>query len=330
MQVGTIRKLFMLPAICLALMAITSTSASAEGFQASLAKIDGVLGSRPAHVHIHALESCQKRRNVATRLYYSGEEARAERALKYCFILLKIAELPKAPPIDRASLQAKARAEVKARADKELDLALSLKPNLENGLKVYRECASCHMPEGWGLSSGLVPQLAGQHRNVVIKQLADIRTGLRHNPMMEPYSSAESIGGAQSVSDVAGYIDTLEISTLGGKGDGKDLKLGEKLYKKNCVACHGATGAGDNDTFTPRIQAQQYNYLVYQFEQIKSGERRNAHPGMVTQIEKFTERQMHAVLDFVSRLEPPEDLQAPDGWRNPDFAEVASADAPQP
>jgi hypothetical protein len=26
------------------------------------------------------------------------------------------------------------------------------------------------------------------------------------------------------------------------------------------------------------------------------------------------------MLDYVSRLEPPEELQAPEGWQNPDFA----------
>jgi hypothetical protein len=42
---------------------------------------------------------------------------------------------------------------------------------------------------------------------------------------------------------------------------------------------------------------------------------------MVTQIQGFDARQTHAVLDYVSRLEPPRELQAPPGWRNPDFVE---------
>jgi hypothetical protein len=41
---------------------------------------------------------------------------------------------------------------------------------------------------------------------------------------MVPYSSAESIGGAQTVADVAGYIDTLEISANTWKGPGDDLE----------------------------------------------------------------------------------------------------------
>jgi len=164
-----------------------------------------------------------------------------------------------------------------------------------------------------------VPQLAGQHRSVVIKQLADIRFGNRANQLMFPYSSVEAIGGTQAVADVAGYIDTLEISVENGKGDGKDLELGASLYAKNCADCHGAQGEGDAKKFRPRIQAQHYDYLITQFEQIRAGTRRNADAEMVAQIKNFEDREMRAVLDYVSRLQPPEQFQAPPGWSNPDF-----------
>ena len=54
-------------------------------------------------------------------------------------------------------------------------------------------------------------------------------------------------------------------------------------------------------------------------EQIRGGQRQNADPEMVAQIAKFEEREMRAVLDYVSRLKPPEELQASPGWNNPDF-----------
>jgi cytochrome c553 len=204
-------------------------------------------------------------------------------------------------------------------AARELERALSLEPDVAHGLEVYRICADCHQPEGWGLPDGSVPQLAGQHRTVIIKQLADIRAGNRDNPTMLPFASAQRIGGAQSVADVAGYIDTLEINASNGKGPGKDLELGRTLYAGNCAQCHGPQGEGDADAYVPRIQAQHYAYMVRQFEWIRDGKRRNANPEMAAQIQHFTDREMRAVLDYVSRLEPPEELQAPPGWRNPDF-----------
>jgi len=45
----------------------------------------------------------------------------------------------------------------------EQEEALTLTPDLENGLEVYEVCAACHLPEGWGKPDGTFPMLAGQH-----------------------------------------------------------------------------------------------------------------------------------------------------------------------
>lgn len=307
-----------------ALLAIGPMAAVPGEFEDAAARIQRALSKNPRHVHPLAVDSCNKRRVVAYRLHNSGHSARAVRSLKYCFTLLELSEEDPAPPIDREKLAAQAIAAVQAGAAAELEEALPLSPNIENGLEIYRSCAACHMAEGWGLSSGLVPQLAGQHRGVVIKQLADIRSGNRANALMVPYASVEVIGGAQAVADVAGYIDTLEISVENGKGPGDELELGAQLYAETCAGCHGATGEGNNEEFVPRIQSQHYAYLVRQFELIRSGARRNSNPEMVELIERFGDRETHAVLDYVSRLEPPEEFRAPAGWRNPDFVETAS------
>jgi cytochrome c553 len=300
-------------------------AANEESFDHLLARVDKALRQNPHHVVAYALDSCENRRIFAINLHRAGYEARAVRSLKYCTDLLNLADVQPAPPVDREKQLAESIARVQAQAALEMRQALALKPDLEHGLEIYRSCAACHMPEGWGLASGVVPQLAGQHRNVVIKQLADIRSGNRDNALMIPYASVKAIGGPQSVADVAGYIDTLEISVENGKGDGKDLELGKRLYAENCVRCHGENGEGDNDKYRPRIQAQHYNYLVTQFEQIRAGKRRNADPEMVRQIAGFNDREMRAVLDYVSRLEPPKEFQAPKGWHNPDFSETAAA-----
>ncbi len=201
----------------------------------------------------------------------------------------------------------------------EEDEALHLKPDLNNGKDVYEVCSACHQPEGWGLTDGTFPQLAGQHAKVIIKQLADIRALNRDNPTMYPFALPSQIGGPQSIADVAAYTAKLKMNPDPGHGDGKDIDLGKKLYADNCTKCHGADGAGDNDKFFPRIQGQHYAYLIRQYEWIKAGKRRNANPEMVQQIQKFSDRDTKAVLDYVSRLKPPADMTAPKGWKNPDF-----------
>jgi len=294
---------------------IAAPPSFAEEFPEMLKRVDHGLQKNPSHVSMFALESCRKRRDFAVRLYEAREIDRAERSLRFCFDLLKIPEKPqeakKAAGPDMEKISAKAAHEV--------ERALELKPDVKNGLAIYRGCARCHKPEGWGLSNGTVPQIAGQHRTVIIKQLADIRAGNRDNPMMLPYASVEAMGGVQAVADVAAYIDTLEISVENGKGPGTDLELGERLYRENCARCHGAQGEGNADEYVPRIQAQHFRYLMRQFKSIREGKRRNANAEMVAQIQSFGGPETEAVLDYVSRLEPPEELQAPPNWRNPDF-----------
>ncbi len=206
----------------------------------------------------------------------------------------------------------------------ERDEALDLVPNLENGLYVYEVCAGCHLPEGWGMKDGTFPLLAGQHREVLIKQLADIREGNRDNPTMYPFALPASIGDAQALADVVGYIEKLPMNPAHGTGPfavgSAEYTKGETLYKDNCVQCHGAVGEGNKEKFYPRIQGQHYAYMLRQFEWIRDGKRRNANPDMIKQIEAFSDEDMVAVIGFVSLLKvPKEDLAESADWKNPDF-----------
>ena len=186
----------------------------------------------------------------------------------------------------------------------EIEQALGLTPDPESGRRIYETCAGCHQTSGAGEGDGSVPQIAGQHREVVIKQLADIRAGNRDNPTMYPFAYADQIGGAQAIADVAAYIGTLPIRTDTGKGPGDDLGRGETVYAEHCAACHGPAGEGSAERAIPLIQAQHFRYLVRQFQRIKDGQRRNADPGMVAQIQVLSGEETQAVLDYVSRLAP--------------------------
>lgn len=202
--------------------------------------------------------------------------------------------------------------------------ALHLTPNVEEGLYVYEVCSACHMPEGWGTEDGTFPQLAGQHAQVLIKQLADIRAQNRDNPTMYPFALPESIGDAQALADVVAYIEKLPMNPANGKGDWSEgtpeFEQGKKLYADNCVRCHGDTGMGMPEKFYPRINGQHYKYMLRQFEWIRDGKRRNANPEMVKQIQDFSDKDMKMVINYVSRIPVPKDqlAESPD-WRNPDF-----------
>ncbi|MGA7979039.1 MAG: c-type cytochrome [Chromatiaceae bacterium] len=206
----------------------------------------------------------------------------------------------------------------------EKDEALSLKPNIENGKDVFEVCSACHLPEGWGMEDGTFPQLAGQHADVLIKQLSDIRARNRDNPTMYPFALPESIGDAQALADVVAYIEKLPMDPAWGKGpwgpDTPEYAQGKKLFADNCVKCHGENGMGNAEKFYPRINGQHYKYMLRQFEWIRDGKRRNANPDMVAQIKNFSDKDMKAVINYVSQQPVPKEQLAPSkDWQNPDF-----------
>ncbi len=213
--------------------------------------------------------------------------------------------------------------------------AMTLKADRERGIAVYEVCSACHLLEGWGLKDGTFPQLAGQHRSVLIKQLADIRAQNRDNPTMYPFALDDQIlaasgyahgemNPAQLVADVTDYISKLPMNPAPGVGPWNALfpefEQGKKLYADNCTQCHGENGEGIEDKFYPRIQGQHYNYMLRQFEWIRDGKRRNANPDMVKQIKNFSNKDMQMVINYVSRQKVPKKDVAPSvDYQNPDY-----------
>ncbi len=189
-------------------------------------------------------------------------------------------------------------------ASGEMIEALALTGDVANGEKAYEICSACHLPSGSGRPDGTFPQLAGQHRTVLIKQLADIREGRRDNPIM--YSFAKTLIDPQELADVAAYIQTLPIPRDNGRGPGTDLDRGEKLYKRDCVKCHGDHGEGSAEKFYPVLAGQHYKYLLWQIRDIAAQRRRNANPDMVKVVKDYSDEELMAVTDYMSRLRRPE------------------------
>ena len=198
--------------------------------------------------------------------------------------------------------------------------ALHLKGDVVNGEEAYEICGACHLPSGAGRPDGTFPQLAGQHTTVLIKQMADIRAGLRDNPTMYPF--AATLTDAQELADVAAYIEKLCIPVEHGKYDSKPgdnmdknwkapadtekrLAEGKALYEKECLECHGKNGEGVKEKFYPVIAGQHYKYLLRQMTEIRDGHRRNANPDMVKIIKKYTDDQLISISAYQSSLVMP-------------------------
>ncbi len=218
-----------------------------------------------------------------------------------------------------AALLFSSAAGAEAPLDDELTLAMAATPNVEAGKEVFKLCIVCHQTESWGIVDGSYPQLAGQHSSVIIKQIADIRAGNRDNPSMLVIAQEKVMGGPQAIADVTAYIQTLPMNPNPGVGPGNKLGKAERLYFRKCAECHGSNGQGDPDRYFPRIQGQHYAYLLRQLEWIRDGKRRNANAEMARRVNKLKPADLSLLADYLSRISPPAEDLAPEGWKNPDF-----------
>jgi cytochrome c553 len=202
-------------------------------------------------------------------------------------------------------------------------VVLEFVPDVDNGRRTFDICARCHLPEAWGNNDGTYPQLAGQHVNVLMKQLLDIRSGRRVNPSMQPFVQERTIGGYQNLSDVVAYISTLPMNPDHAKGpwppDSLEYREGGKIYNKYCSSCHGETGEGNNELSYPRLQGQHYAYMARQASLVRRNLRK-VKPSMVVLLEALSTEEFDKVLNYVSYFPVPQVDLAPNAqWRNPDF-----------
>lgn len=180
--------------------------------------------------------------------------------------------------------------------------ALRMKTDVERGKDAFRGCRGCHKPDGFGRVDGIYPRLTGQYASVIIKQLTDIRAGLRINPKMEPFISQDAIT-VEEIADIAAFLSNATTVKENGKGPGDQVRLGETLYtQKGCVKCHGSRGEGDGEKLYPALAAQHYSYLLREMELIKVMARGNSHPDMVAALRETSTADMEAMADYLARL----------------------------
>jgi cytochrome c553 len=210
-----------------------------------------------------------------------------------------------------------------AQAVEKISIKLDFIPNIGDGTKTFEVCARCHLPEAWGNADGTYPQLAGQHINVLMKQLLDIRNGTRHSSLMFPFVQQRTVGGYQELSNVVAYISTLPMNPDHAKGPWKKgtakYKQGKDIYQTNCSSCHGDNGEGNNELVYPKLQGQHFQYMSQQLGRIKSG-LRQVHPAMQAVIQNLELEQLDKAVNYASYFAvPKEDVAESKTWRNPDF-----------
>jgi cytochrome c553 len=172
----------------------------------------------------------------------------------------------------------------------------------ERGKEAFRGCRGCHKADAGGIIDGTYPRLAGQHRSVIIKQVTEVRAGVRVNPKMDPFAGDHAVS-QQEIADIATYLSALETTRENGKGPDDLSAKGRALFiRHRCNKCHGDVGEGDDAKAYPVVAAQHYGYLLREMRHIREGTRGNSHPDMVRAIRRLSQADLEAVADYLSRL----------------------------
>lgn len=190
-------------------------------------------------------------------------------------------------------------------ATDDLRTALELRGDAARGKAAFETCIGCHRKDASGRSADPIPRLSGQHASVIIKQVSDIRVGLRLNEPMKPYVDGEAMS-AQTLADIATYLQALPLAGNIGKGPGTALARGKTLFERDCAGCHGQRGEGLAEVFHPMVAAQHYRYLLRELVLIRDGLRGNSNPAMVQLVKSYAQADLEAVADHMAQLPPPD------------------------
>lgn len=188
--------------------------------------------------------------------------------------------------------------------DGDLQATLALPGDVQRGKDAYAECQTCHRTDASGRANLNIPRLSGQHASVIIKQLMDIRSGLRVNEDMREYMHDSDLT-LQDFADMAAYLQSLPVAGKTGQGPPELVPRGEALYASDCSGCHGERAEGRPELFFPMLAAQHYGYLLREIELILSGERGNSNPAMPPILKNYSTDDKQAIAAYLAQLPAP-------------------------
>ncbi len=180
--------------------------------------------------------------------------------------------------------------------------------SMSDGSRLYAPCIVCHQPKAWGSPDGLIPNLAGQQKRYLAKQLAAFRSGARIDSAMQVVTAHSTLNDEKNIVVLADYLSDLDANPRPVNGSGEHLRVGQELYTRICAACHGADGRGEQDNHAPRIAGQHYPYLRRQIEEAADLHKDLAPPEMTSALRGMRNQEKDRLADYISRLAKSEPL----------------------
>lgn len=180
--------------------------------------------------------------------------------------------------------------------------AVRTKPDLQNGAALFGTCAACHGANGGGSADDNVPRIAGQFRQVVIRQLVDYRYDKRVDPQMQRIADRHQQLTARQMGDVAAFAASLQAGPPAVSGRADYLQPGAQAYARRCASCHGAAGEGDGAAVVPRLAGQHSRYLLRQFNDALDGRRPQLARSHGDYLQDLDREVLQGMADALSRM----------------------------
>ncbi len=167
-------------------------------------------------------------------------------------------------------------------------------------------CAACHGASGNDSLLANVPKLGGQGERYLLKQMQEIKSGVRVVPLMAGMLNTLN---DQDLADIAAWFSSQ--TTPQGAVDPAKRELGESLFRAGnasigvaaCSACHAPNGAGNHAAGYPALSGQDAAYTELQLKAFRAGERTNDEAEVMrTTAARLNDAEISALASYISGL----------------------------
>jgi cytochrome c553 len=165
-------------------------------------------------------------------------------------------------------------------------------------------CQGCHGKDG-NSADELIPKLAGQYDEYIIKQMRNYQAGTRSHEIMNGMAASLS---DKDLADVAAYFADQQMMKGSGaetneKGKNLFLKGNIKNMVMTCVYCHGEGGKGlhSSTAMYPVIGGQHKSYLLKQLTDFREDDRVNS-PNVIMNkiVRSLSNEDIQALAEYIS------------------------------